>query len=459
MTDFTNRIQGTEMEWGAMKAPHKKSDELVFIEAQDLTHHAHVAVKNAGIEYPPNQALGQTTDFFLSNGSRFYKDMGRWEYATPEDESFLGTTANEFASEEILQGMAESYADSTKHKISITKRVIDDRYVSSGYHVSYCVDATKMSIDRESLELFGVFAAARGVLFGSGALMPGGKFLIAQKAATTNLEFSSGTVNNTKPVVNLRPEHLANEDRFLRMHDTSSDPSISPWANRVKLGAGSLVLRLIEHGVVIPELRFKHSLSKVSNEIARDESLKKRYELLSGRSISALDIHQVLVNQVYKLSKETALSSDEEWTLEEWSRAISDMKQNPALTITRVEWAARRKFLERYQNKHGVAWDSEKLRYVDIQFSEIALSGIAKRLRETIWADYMPPESLINERVTHAPDTTRAHVRSEFIKIARQHRYGITATWERVRVDTEVFNLLDPYVSTHPELERLRNPS
>lgn len=455
MTDFTHRIHGTEMEWGAMTSTKEDSENLTLVMAAKLAPHVRSALHSQGIRF----SRSSTMNFYLSNGSRFYNDVEeRWEYCTPEDNSFIGTTANEFASEVILQRIADSYAEGNNGQpLSLTKRVIDDDYVGCGYHASYCVDSRNFSITENSLALFGAFAATRGVLFGSGALLPDGNFLTAQKAATVTLGFSSGTTHFKKPVVNLRQEPLADSQRFLRMHDTSGDPSVSPWANRVKLGAASLVLRLIEHDIKMPELAFHKTITDVSRSVAEDSNLRGRYKLTDGTSVTALEVQRAIVNKVYKLSKEVSLSEEEEWTLEEWDRAISDLGQNPNLTTKRVEWVARRKILERYKNKHGISWKSDELRYKDIQFSEVVLNGIVTSLRETLWSEYMPDETLIADRVNKAPKTTRAHARSEFIKFALKRSISIQdIDWSTIKIDGKYHYLPNPYDYSHPGLVELR---
>lgn len=440
------------MEWGAMKSIPRQKDELIQVPGSDLLPHVTKSLDKNGVQYVHPTAK----NFFLTNGARFYEDVqDRWEYSTPEDTSFIGTTANEFASESILQDMASSYADfNDGERISLSKRVIDDDSVGCGYHASYCLDAERTEISPDSLTLYGVFAATRGVLFGSGALLPEGKFYVAQKAAVVNTDFSSGTTQD-KPVVNLREEPHSDEFRFLRMHDTSGDPSISPWANRVKLGAASLVLRLAEHGMTIPELKFSKELKSVSRSVAKDPILRMRYKLHSGKSVTALDVQRTIIGKVQKLSREVILSQEEEWTLDEWDRAVSDLAQDPNLTMKRVEWVARRKILERYREKHGLSWDSELLRYKDIQFSEVALNGIAKSLRETLWAEYMPDETLISDRIKNPPTSTRAYVRSHLIRLGKSRTQPVKADWEVVKMGDKYHYLYDPYECRYQNHKRL----
>ncbi len=212
-------------------------------------------------------------------------------------------------------------------------------------------------------------------------------YAIAQKSLALNCDFSSGTTN-TKPVVNLRNEPHADAKRFVRVHDTSGDPTMSPWATRVKLGAGSLVLRLIEHGMTIDTLRFRTPLHEVARSVALDSNLQNRYRLNDGGSLSAIETQSEIIKYVKKLANDTTLSDEELWTLDEWEKALWDLQKDPRSTADRIEWVMRREVLAKQREKQGWCWNSEQLRYTDRRFSNISVNGLARALREKTWAKY-----------------------------------------------------------------------
>lgn len=448
-----NRITGTEMEWGGMVAG---------IRSGTIGHQITDAELRPFIDsYLGKQDIpkvGTSPYYFLGNGSRFYQDVGDLrEYATPEDDSFLGTVANEIVNDSIMSGISAEYTNATGRKLSFTKRVIADDYTSRGYHISYSADARAISISPSSLELFGVFAATRGILFGSGALLPDGSFAVAQKTLTVTTDFESSTTRN-KPVVNLRKEPHADKNRFVRIHDTSADPNISPWATRVKLGAGSLVLKMIENGITIDPLRFEMPLAYVAQGVAQDTTLKNRYKTLGGGSVTALDVQEVLALTARKMaaSNDIPLSDEELWTIDEWEHAITDLRKDPRTTANRIDWTMRRKILLNQHERHGFAWDSPALRHKDRQFSEVAVGGIATTLRESdkAWARYMPPQHLVKERMLKAPETTRANIRHLFINSLRGRTYHASVSWESVGYNGDKFSLPNPYQSRSPKVEQ-----
>lgn len=460
------RITGTEMEWGGM-VPGEQENQLRQTRDDEVQ-----AAVSSYLRKQDIARVGSIKNYFLGNGARFYQDIyERREYATPEDDSFIGTCANEIVNDNMMAGIAAEYTDilterllaqgktteeieKINRKISFTKRVVDDNYIGCGYHISYSADAKRMNIDEHDLSLFGVFAATRSTLFGTGALLPFGGYALAQKAITVDADYDLGTVN-TKPVINLRKEPLADSNRFLRIHDTSADPNMSPWATRVKLGAGSIVLRMIESEMTIPKLRFEGSLHHTTTAIALDTSLKKRFKVVGGGSMTALDAQQTLVEQGKILDKNGLLSEEEQWTLDEWDHAIFDLRKDPRQTIDRLDWTMRLEVLKRLHNKHGWSWNSEELRYKDRQFSDVALDGIAVALREKTWAKFMPTAEMISGRLHNPPETTRALIRGRMI----QHLYAnapdaeVSIDWNHVYINDDRYMLSDPFNPRHPGLE------
>ncbi len=445
------RITGTEMEWGGMVVNPLKPDEQMQINAEYVMPHVVSVLKNQGISKLGTKA---SRSYFLSNGARFYQDIReRIEYCTPEDTTVEGTAANEIVNDTIMANVANSYHTSTGNRISFTKRVIDDEGTGCGYHINYSADAERVQISPEGLALFGIFAATRSVLFGAGALLRSGEFSLSQKALITNIGFTANTTH-VKALVNTRNQPLADKSRFLRVHDTSADPNMSPWATRVKITAGSLTLKLIEEGRELENLRFSQDPAEVAREVARDVSLTKRFRLHNGSSVTALEAQQRILSHAQNLPN---LTNEEMWAIEEWDRAICDIRKDRRLVVDRVEWAMKPEMLNRQHDKNGWSWDSEALRYKDRQFSEVAFDGIGVALREATWAKHMPSETLVKSRMQEPPLDTRANIRSYFIKglVGRPQRKEARIHWHTISLGNIEKPLSNPYLSDYRVAQEL----
>jgi hypothetical protein len=446
-----DRIIGTEMEYGIMASPVPGVEKLSLLEHVQLQAFVNQSLGNLGIA-----KLGGNNNYFLGNGGRLYQDINCLrEFATPEDVSYEGVLASEIVGEKIVQTSASLYTSGTGSATFVTKRVIDDEDKTCGYHVSLSADAEKVSVTEQGLSLYGVFAATRAVLFGAGAIRSSGVYVIAQKASQLDSDYSQETTRN-KPVVNLRNEAHSN-DKYVRVHDTSGDPTMSPWATMVKFGAASIVLRLIENGRQIPELRFADNLHTVARQVAHDHELKNQYKIVDGEPMTALEVTRRIIREARDLEKEGGLSIQEQWALEEWEKAAADIGQDPALVMKKVEWVVRRMALLRQQSKHGWEWNSAPLRSKDRQFSDLSRRGVGVRLRKDAWSEYMPDTELLQSRLKTAPTTTRALLRGAFVKYFHARRsISACVDWAYAKPhENRRILMKDPFATTNPEIERI----
>jgi proteasome accessory factor A len=443
------RITGTEMEWSALVQMHKQASEQP-LPSQTAEHFFQEHL-------PPDLSRVRG---YCSNGSRLYSDIGEHpEYATPEDASLMGTVANEIAGERILYHILNSAKDKKElHNFVLNKRVVDE-YKSGrswGYHENYLAPADALEISARDLALLGTHLATRNVLVGAGGLRRNGdgnsQYFLAQKATDVTTDFRDATTSN-KPVVNLRQEPHADSDIWRRVHVTSGDPNMSPWASFMKLGTTSLVLRLIENGDRLEKFRV-HSLASLAQHVASDLTLRQTVRLVNGTTIRPLEIQVALHDAARALAEDIDLPDEEKLVLVEWQRALDDAKSDPRLLQDRSDWVAKKIMLDGYADRHGLHDNDPGLFKKDRQWDNIGPLGIGIKLRKTRWADWMPSDALIADRMFTPPDNTRAAVRGKFIKHFEKSS-GITVDWRWLRINNHSIDLSNPYSTTNTLVSRL----
>ena len=95
------------------------------------------------------------------------------------------------------------------------------------------------------------------------------------------------------------------------------------------------------------------------------------------------------------------------------------------------------------------------MRAKDRQWDNIGPNGIGLRLREGRWAQWMPPEELIIERMT-TPPPTRALGRGKFIK-ASIGVQGSTVNWDACTINRHTLKMPDPKKQYTDEVDLLIN--
>ncbi len=395
----------------------------------------------------------------LRNGGRYYVDVGdHLEYATPEDATFMGTVTNEIAGEHnVYSSLAAAKKAGNFHDFKLNKRVVDDETNTWGYHVSFCCSAEKMQINKKHLGVIGLHLATQNVYAGAGAVhrKKNGtvRFTLAQKVLNLNVDYADSSHRHSQPLVSTRDEPLAHESDWIRVHLTSMDANMSPWASWMRLGTTSLVLRLVEAGYYGEDLMPQMPMSRLAQQVAADLTLQRMVTLTDGRTIRPLDMQTELFSRAQKLSKEINLPKEEQEALGEWEDALTDLKTDPLLLIDRADWVAKKAALERYIGKHELNWAAPEVAAKDRQWDDIGPNGIGQRMRKTIWREWMPTYTDIEHARFHAPEHTRAKLRGQAVReIARTGLREASVTWENITwAPGNTIELNNPYQIEFPK--------
>ncbi len=404
----------------------------------------------------------------LSNGARLYKDVGDHpEYATPEDTSFMGTVANEIAGEDILyDALVTARKKGAFHDFILNKRVVDDQLNTWGYHVSLSADARKVRPTEQDLAPLGPHLATMGLYTGAGAVArtnDSANYVTSQKVLNLNADFGLSSHQKTQPLISLRDEPLAPSERFSRIHITSLDANMSPWATWMKLGTTSLVLRMMEQGYWdASSMEFEDDMHQVAIKTAYDPDMERVVRLADGGRIRPLDVQGELLLRAQKMAHIEGVTGEEESILREWERAVNDLAVDPEKLIDRVDWIAKRAVLRRYMGRHCLELSESAVAKKDRQWSHIGPSGIATRLRETVWQHWMPLER-IERAYTEPPRTTRALARAAFIrKYADKAEYA-SVSWDSASVylghGEAKADFPDPYKTTTSRFSTILPPN
>lgn len=456
MSEVRPRITGTEMEWAVLT---RRGSKEIFELAT-----AHDVSK--AISHKDSWLKSADSTGMLSNGGRYYGDVGQHpEYATPENTSFMGTVVSEFAGEDVVYDSFLNAQDAgVFHDFILNKRVVDDKLNTWGYHISLSADASQVPITEKALAPLGVHLATMNIYTGAGAVIPteqGAIFTTAQKVLNLNTDFYSSSHGTTQPLLSLRNESLADVSLYSRVHVTSLDANMSPWATWMKLGTTSIVLRMMEHEYLRSAKYFKNNMYNVAQHVAYDTSLNRTVELADGSTIRPIDIQGELVRLAEKLAKSEGLSTEEHLVLAEWKRVLSDLEADPDQTGDRVEWVARRNFLRKYMARKALRLSDQPIFKLDRSWSHIGPDTIGERMREKVWAEWMPANESIDDAYFDPPTTTRALGRASLIqKYAESLDYNFTASWTQAQLANtgRQWSMLDPHETGYHESPITRAP-
>ena len=361
---------------------------------------------------------------FLPNGGRCYKDNAYLEYATGEEDTFIGTVASEIAGEQIVHERVKNFVDASEDpaiaNYRLFKRVNFGRKVMSGYHINLCGDATRFELNSTDLYDMALWAATASMYIGAGSMYqstPAGPLrpAIAQKTIGITDGFSSGTMSQ-KPLVVLRGEPHGDPNKYRRVQVVGIDANISPWASWMALGTASLCLRAIEQNrrteMRLRSLPFADPLAYLAKRVAFNTSLDTAVDLDDGRTLTALQIQK----ELYENAAQTEHTEEEKRVLENWEAILADIEGSRSMIRQKTGWSMRLQAICRYAKKHDLLISDPQLLVPDYRWDSMGPDNVADKLRRTIWKDDMPDSALIADRRDNPCPTTRATLRAEAIR-------------------------------------------
>jgi len=408
---------------------------------------------------------GRSSNVFLENGARLYLDVGSHpEYATPECDSIADLVVHDKAGERILENLVASAEARLREEgirgvIFLFKNNTDSAGNSYGCHENYLT--SRQDDFSHYAEVLIPFLVSRQIYAGAGKVLQtarGATYCISQRAEHIWEGVSSATTRS-RPIINTRDEPHADAERFRRLHVIVGDSNMSEYATFLKVGATSMLLRMLEDpGVVLRDMTLENPIRAI-REISHDTTCKKKVRLANGREASALDIQKEYFERAARYHETRGFSPLEARALEMWEHCLVGLEKDPWSLDRECDWVIKRKVLERYREREGLPLTHPKLALLDLQYHDINRErGLFYRMQARGMVERTCDDADIDEAVDKPPQTTRARLRGEFIARAKERRRDFTVDWVHLKLNDQAQRTVlckDPFRSTDERVERL----
>lgn len=408
---------------------------------------------------------GRSSNVFLANGARLYLDVGSHpEYATPECDNIYETVVHDKAGERILEQLligAEKRLneEGIRGDIYLFKNNTDSAGNSYGCHENYL---TNRQDDIGSYsEVLIPFLVSRQIYAGAGKVLQtarGAMYCVSQRAEHIWEGVSSATTRS-RPIINTRDEPHADAERYRRLHVIVGDSNMSEYTNFLKIGAASLMLRMLEEpNVVLRDMTLENPIRAI-REISHDPTCRRRVRLANGREASALEIQSEYLERAIRFSEFHELDPLEKQALEMWEHCLTTIADDPLKLDREVDWVIKYKLLEAYRERHDLSLADPRVSLVDLQYHDIHrqrslfYSMQRRGLVERICDDHD-----IANAVETPPQTTRARLRGEFIRKAKEKRRDFTVDWVHLKLNDQAQRTVlckDPFRSHDERVDKL----
>ena len=413
-------------------------------------------------------ASGKSSNVFLENGSRLYLDVGSHpEYATAECDNLFDLLAQDRAGDVLMNELVDSAqrqisAEGTSGEIHLFKNNVDSAGNSYGCHENYC---TERDEDLSRHEQFLIpFLITRQLFAGAGRVITtpsrGTYFSLSQRAEHIWETISSATTRS-RPIINTRDEPHADPERYRRLHVILGDSNMSDFATVLKVGATSLVLSMVEDkNTVLRDLTLDNpmkALREVATDPLGDRNVTVR--LTNGRELTAWQLQSEICERVENYVQGRDLSDDQRFVVAAWRATLDQMAIDPFVLADRIDWITKMQLITQLCNSEGVGLSHPKVALVDLLYHDThPTRGIYNKLRLKGNTVRLVTDDAINLAVSTPPQTTRARLRGEFVRRAKEKRRDFTVDWVHLKLNDHVQRTLilkDPFKSHDERFDRL----
>jgi proteasome accessory factor A len=414
-------------------------------------------------------AWGRSSNVFLTNGSRLYLDVGSHpEYATAECDGITQLVTHDRAGERILEGLVVDAEQRLRDEgifgdIYLFKNNTDSAGNSYGCHENYLVE--RRGEFTRLADRFIPFLISRQLICGAGKVLqtPRGAVYCLSQRADHMWEGVSSATTRSRPIINTRDEPHADADLYRRLHVIVGDSNMSETTTMLKVGSADLVLRMLEAGVVMRDTSLENPIRAI-REMSHDMTGKRQVRLTTGRELSALSMQWEYFEKANDFAERRGLVDEPTGTtrrvLELWGRALKAVEADDISLIDReIDWAIKRRLLDRYMAKHDLTLESPRIGQLDLAYHDISRQrGLYYLLERRGLVERVTTDLAVFEAKSVPPQTTRAKLRGDFVRRAQERHRDFTVDWVHLKLNDQAQRTVlckDPFASVDDRVERL----
>ena len=177
---------------------------------------------------------------------------------------------------------------------------------------------------------------------------------------------------------------------------------------------------------------------KAIKDISYDTTCKRKLRLDNGREYSPIEIQREYCEMAQKYIEQYPVS-------DELRESVRDVAARPRLPRRRsrrsstgkIDWVIKRKMIESFiESSNGVRWNDPRVFMLDLQYHDIRLnrgSVLPARAARAAVERVLDDDEIMKAKTEPPPDT-RARMRGEFIKLARQNSIQYDLDWSNIRL-------------------------
>ncbi len=219
------------------------------------------------------------------------------------------------------------------------------------------------------------------------------------------------------------------------------------------------MLRMLEDPqVVLRDMTLENPIRAI-REISHDMTCRRTVRLANGREVSALDIQREYLDRALRYADTKGFPPMEQKALEMWEHCITTIENDPLKLDREVDWVIKHKLIEAYRAKHDLPLGHAQVQLLDLQYHDVSRArGPFYKIQDRGMVERMCTDEDIDTAVDVPPQTTRARLRGEFIKRAKERKRDYTVDWVHLKLNDQAQRTVlckDPFKSRDERVEKL----
>jgi proteasome accessory factor A len=305
------------------------------------------------------------------------------------------------------------------------------------------------------------FFVSRQIFTGAGKVLQtarGPLFSMAQRAEHIWEGVSSATTRS-RPIINTRDEPHADAEKYRRLHVIVGDSNMSEYTTFVKIGSAACMLRMLEDpSVVLRDMTLDNPIRAI-RDISHDVTCRRRVRLANGREVSALDIQREYLDRALRYADTKGFPPLEQKALDMWEHCITTIENDPLKLDREVDWVIKYRLIEAFRARHDLTLGSPRVQLLDLQYHDISRDRSPfYKLQDRGMVERICTDVDIDTAVDVPPQTTRARLRGEFIRKAKERKRDYTVDWVHLKLNDQAQRTVlckDPFKSRDERVEKL----
>jgi proteasome accessory factor A len=218
---------------------------------------------------------------------------------------------------------------------------------------------------------------------------------------------------------------------------------------------------MLEAGTVLRDLTLDNPIRAI-REISQDLTGRKTIRTINGRELSAIDIQSEYFEKTRDFAERRGLTTDSTTrrVIDLWERSLKAVAADDHTAIdTEIDWAIKLSMIERYRAKHSLDLGDSRVAMLDLAYHDITRSrGLFYLLERRGLVEREIRDIETFEAKSVPPQTTRAKLRGEFIRVAQEKRRDFTVDWVHLKLNDQTQRTIlckDPFKPVDERVEKL----